>query len=170
MQRPITSLVLFVIIMGILFRLCGWQSERLVDQYADVKKRIAAGADPNAYIKNGWTPVEWAIRMSDTGFLHQLVEKGACVNLRDRTGRAPICVAAGMPAPVLEAVLNEGADPNYPDADGTSAVSCAARAGNVENLNLLLNRGADPGEADNTGIITEQSDSKDTQRPHTVKH
>lgn len=88
----------------------------------------------------------------------QLLNDGADVNGRDKSGSTPLTNAVGMnKGAIVESLLNRGADPNLKDGLGDPPLVIAAKTWkNVATIKLLLEKGADPnlaGQLDDTPLI-----------------
>lgn len=94
-----------------------------------------------------------AARDGDERGLMDLMEKGACVNMRDDDDWTALMHVAGRKG--LERCVNEllkaGALPNESDEMKISALMVAARIGNLDVIKLLIENGADIDSADMDG-------------------
>jgi ankyrin repeat protein len=148
---------------------------------------LEAGANPNAQLKLfppyrslrmdrgadsildiGTTPLLRAARAGDTAAMRLLLERGALVDLPQRSGVTPLMAAAGLGASSidtrgkftteLEAIdaatllLEAGADVNARDEAGRTALHAAAARGYTDVARLLVGRGADLTAADADGV------------------
>jgi ankyrin repeat protein len=148
---------------------------------------LDAGANPNAQLKLfppyrslrmdrgadsildiGTTPLLRAARAGDTAAMRLLLERGALVDLPQRSGVTPLMAAAGLGASSidtrgkftteLEAIdaatllLEAGADVNARDEAGRTALHAAAARGYTDVARLLVGRGADLTAADADGV------------------
>ena len=103
---------------------------------AAVREIVRSGADPNAkYGALNWTPLMHAIHGNQIGSVKALLDSGADVN---RTGDyeteprtmqrdvTPLMMAAGYGyTPIVELLLQRGADPTRADGDGNRALDYA---------------------------------------------
>ncbi len=88
----------------------------------------------------------------------QLLNEGADVNGRDKSGATPLTNAVGMnKSAIVELLLSKGADPNLRDGLGDPPLVIAAKTWkNMATIKLLLDKGADPnlpGQIDDTALI-----------------
>ena len=137
---------------------------------AMVERLLAAGANPNAALLNGETPLMMCARAGDPASVKALLLKGAQVNAREKMhDQTALMWAASEQRPeVVKVLLEVGADINarsrgYPRTvtgletqragreelnytiirGGSTALLFAAREGDVESARLLLAAGAD---------------------------
>jgi ankyrin repeat protein len=114
---------------------------------AQVKRLLDDGADPNARNASGATPLMWAV--PDLPIVKLLVGAGAYVNARSTNlQRTPLLVAAGYPGsvPVLQFLLDHGADIHAKDRAGVHALGRAAAFADVDVVRFLVEHGCDPNE------------------------
>ena len=116
--------------------------------YADaatVAEVLDKGADPNRRNDANATALMWAVR--DLAKTRALVAHAADVNALSTDGRTPLAIAAARAgnAPVVEFLLEHGADPNPKGrAPGdASPLREAASAGDPETMQLLIAHHAD---------------------------
>ena len=92
---------------------------------------LKAGADPNAKIKGGDTPLHFAAMYSaDPAIIAKLVEAGANLEARGRFGDTPLHEAASIneiPA-IIAALVEAGANLQARDQRGQTPLHDAARA------------------------------------------
>ncbi len=110
-----------------------------------VKKAIAAGADVNAFDKNGNTPLCTAVFSTD--IMNELINAKADVNKFDAAKRInPLIAAAdwGM-VDAIKLLLDKGADINAKESNqGCNALFHAAALGtSASAMQLLIDRGID---------------------------
>lgn len=120
----------------------------------DVKRRLAAGEDPNAFDPASMrTALHWAAKNNNVEVIDALVAGGADVRVVEKMGRPPISLAAesGSVA-AIERLLKAKADPNARDEYGGSPVLWASGLGTPEAVKALLDAGADPNVQDSNGI------------------
>jgi hypothetical protein len=83
---------------------------------------VAAGADPNARDKDGWTPLTWAAWSGMPKMTARLLELGAQVNAADRQGQTALMIAASRGnAEVVKLLLAHGADRTAAARNGKTA-------------------------------------------------
>ena len=100
------------------------------------------GADPNDTNGSGATALMRAA--GDPGKVRLLLHTGAEVNGQSDLGRTALMIAARKAGtvPILELLLDSGADPNTRDQRGVTAIMDAARAGDADSIKVLLERDA----------------------------
>ncbi len=112
-----------------------------------VKLLLDRGADPNATNTAGATALMWAV--PDLAKSRLLIASGADVNARSKnTQRTPFLVAASYPGsvPVLQLLLDHGADLHAKDRIGVHALGRATLSADVEVVRFLVEHGCDPNE------------------------
>ena len=116
--------------------------------YADataVSEFLAIGADPNRRNDANATALMWAV--GDLAKTRALVAHGADVNALSTDGRTPLVIAAAQAgsAPIVQFLLEHGADPNPKGrAPGdASPLREAATAGDAEAMRILIAHHAD---------------------------
>jgi ankyrin repeat protein len=112
-----------------------------------VKLLLDRGADPNAANKAGATALMWAV--PDLAKTRPLIASGAAVNARsNNTQRTPLLIAATYPAsvPVLQLLLDHGADIHAKDRAGMHALGRATLSADVDVVRFLVEHGCDPNE------------------------
>jgi ankyrin repeat protein len=109
-----------------------------------VRALLQQGADVNAAQGDGMTALHWAALEGDLETAEMLLYAGANVHSSTRLGAfTPLLLAAKSgQAPMIEALLDAGADPNDATTNGTTALMFASAAGSVEGAQALLDRGA----------------------------
>src|SRR5215472_14238454 len=112
--------------------------------FETLKALIDAGADVNARNQMDATALLWAAGDPEKSRL--LIERGADVKAQSRQGRTPLMMSAMRPgnSAIVEMILSKGADIQARDRFGATALSLAARAGDLDTVKLLLAKGADP--------------------------
>jgi len=114
---------------------------------------LTDGAVVNARTRAGLTALSVAIIRGYDDIALLLIEKGASLDARDRSGdrenqhpgNSPVHYAAiyGRTR-VLQAMLARGVSPNLRDRNGRTLLMLAAENGHRETVQLLLQHGADP--------------------------
>jgi hypothetical protein len=112
-----------------------------------VKLLLDRGAAPNATDKAGATALMWAV--PDVAKVKLLVAAGADVNAVSKNlGRTPLLIAASFPGsvPVLQLLLDHGANIHAKDRRGMHALGRAALSADVDVVRFLVEHGCDPNE------------------------
>ena len=106
-----------------------------------VEQLLAAGADPNASATRGQTALMWAVSQLHSDVVGVLLEYGADVHARSETWSQVMAVPPhSNPA-------------NHQDVPhgGNTALTFAARVGDLSSARMLVNAGADVNDADARG-------------------
>jgi len=134
------------------------RNERLIQavetgDIEQVRRVLTGGAVVNARTRAGLTALSVAIIRGYEDIALLLIEKGASLDARDRSGdrenqhpgNSPVHYAAiyGRTR-VLAAMLDRGVSPNLRDRNGRTLLMLAVENGRRETVRLLLTRGADP--------------------------
>jgi ankyrin repeat protein len=116
---------------------------------AMIELLLKAGADPNAPLPGGETPLMTAARTGTLTAVKVLLANGARVDDKDeRRGQtALIWAAAEGHAPVVQALIDAGADFRTRVPSGLTPLMFAAREGRLNVVRALLKAGADVNEA-----------------------
>lgn len=120
----------------------GWSESEAVP--ALLQKGLS---DPNAKNHRGYTPLHMACRYNTIAVVKELLQYNAMVNVVSYRGYTPLHMAVGRKdpdLPMIELLLNCGADINAVDCDGNSALFFAKWYGRPEVVVHLLKQGADP--------------------------
>ena len=102
--------------------------------------------DCKARIEKGQHKIELfdAARNGNIKIVRLLLDKGADVNAKDRSGKTAMILAAkNGHADIVRLLLDKGADVNAKADDDTTALMQAAEKGNVDVVRALLEKGAD---------------------------
>jgi hypothetical protein len=117
----------------------------LHDDVGEAKRLIARGDDPNESGFIGMPPLVLAILRQDLDLVRAMVENGADLDARDRSGSTALMWAAFNEtgdARVVEALLEWGADPAATNQAGETALAWALRRGDTPVVAALRNAGA----------------------------
>jgi len=93
-----------------------------------VEALLRHGADPDLRGGvNGWTPLMHAVHKNQIGAARALLDGGAQVDSRGRSGETALMMAAGYGyTPMVELLLDRGADPRAETPDGDNVFMIAA--------------------------------------------
>ena len=84
-----------------------------------IEVEIARGADPNARIEGGFTPLHWAVYKGKAETVEALARAGANPKARNKEGSTPLHFAAAKgTAKTVNALLDAGANPKARDKNG----------------------------------------------------
>jgi uncharacterized protein len=115
---------------------------------AEIERQIAAGADPNALVKDMFgfghsTPLQWAAQKGHVAAMAVLLKAGARVDGTNREGYTPLMLAAwsGQTA-AIDVLVAVSADVHRADKDGNSALHLASMYGHLDAARVLLEAGA----------------------------
>ena len=112
--------------------------------------------DVNTPQADGATALHWAVWREDPEMVTMLIRAGANVKAANRLGVTPLALASNIGnAPILEALLKAGADPNAPLSQyGDTALMMAARAGKTDAVKVLLGHGGNVNTKETWGGTT----------------
>lgn len=119
-----------------------------------VKKELEGGAVIDAPDSSGGrSALHWAAREDKTEVIAVLLEKGAKVEVKDRAGKTPLCIAAesGKGASV-KLLLAAKADVDSTDRLGGTPLMWASALGSPETVGLLIEANAKINVADKNGL------------------
>ena len=112
---------------------------------------LVAGANPNAPANwggGGSTPIFNTIHAGRLPLVKLLLEHGADVNFPNTNGVTPLvyatCNVSTDRKEIIQNLLDHGSDPRRIGKYGSSALGCAAAAGNNDLVRLLHRKGAEP--------------------------
>ncbi|KAI1375024.1 ankyrin repeat-containing domain protein [Hypoxylon crocopeplum] len=105
------------------------------------------------------TALSYAVVKGNVPAVEALLKKGAKVNKADKYGKTPILGlrSGATAAPILQLLLDAGADINHQDDKGYSILLWHAQQSNTSMVRLLLDNGADPQQRLHTGRTAMQS-------------
>ncbi len=111
-----------------------------------VEAALVAGANANAVNETGGSALYEAVRKQSIDMARMLIAKGADVNFvnEQNIGATPLMMAAAYnEIPIVNLLLETGADVNLPDTNGDPAINWAAYYGYTDVAEQLLKAGAD---------------------------
>ncbi|KAK4291833.1 hypothetical protein Pmani_035357 [Petrolisthes manimaculis] len=115
---------------------------------AIVKRLLELNADPNIKNRNyGDSALTWAAYNGRLNIVRDLLAAGATVDIPNLAGNTALTLAAeglGDRLGVLKVLIENGANVNHLDDDGTSALIKASKKNHVEEVQVLLRAGANP--------------------------
>jgi len=93
----------------------------------EVAALLRHGADPNLRGGvNNWTPLMHAVHKNQIGAVRALLDGGAQVDSRGRSGETALMMAAGYGStPLVELLLDRGANPRAATPDGYNVLAAA---------------------------------------------
>src|SRR5262245_43115228 len=114
-----------------------------------VERLLTAGANPNVARTSGMTPLFDSINVGSAELVKTLVAHGANINAATtKTRLTPLMWAIGEGhSPIASALIDTHADPLAVATDGFSALTFAARMGDVEIAKKLIAAGLPVNEA-----------------------
>jgi hypothetical protein len=99
---------------------------------------LARGASINS-IRNGETPLVYAVRKSRTEMATALLERGANPDITDAEGWTPLMRSVeARDTAMVDILLKHEADVNAKNPDGETALALARKAGKQEVIDLIL--------------------------------
>ena len=138
---------------------------------AAVRALIQQKADVNAPQVDGATALHWAVRANDLELADILLRAGAHVAAANEEGATPLFLAAlNGNAPIIERLVQAGADPNAPlSATGDTALMIASRTGSVPAVKVLLDHEAKVNSKETWGGTTALMWAVSEHHPDVVK-
>jgi len=112
------------------------------------------GVNVNSGTQSGWTALHYAVLGGHVAIVQAISQtEGANVNVRNVTGYTPLHMAFRLTdgdrlLPMIQALLDAGAEPNIAADNGQTPLFHAVAAGEINAVEALLNRGADPAARD----------------------
>lgn len=138
-------------------------------RYKDVRRMLAAGADPNERMRNARTPIMSAAGQGQADVVKALIDAGADVNARDGDGDSALHDTALQGRSELASLLvRAGADVNAANNKGETALILAAKRGFADYVRTLLALGADLNPRDNNGK-TALDYAEEEERPDVIR-
>lgn len=112
----------------------------------EVRALINRGANVNAQLRDGTTPLSMAIHYEDLPVMGVLLDEGADTELKDRDGKTVLhaAVEKAHSVAVVRRLLRHGADAGAVSSDGWTPLMRAANRGRPRVVDLLLAEDADP--------------------------
>ena len=112
----------------------------------EVKAMLNRGADVNAQLTDGTTPLSMAIHYEDLPVLSVLLDEGADTEIEDHDGKTVLhaAVEKAHSVAVVSRLLRHGADADAVSNDGWTPLMRAANRGRPRVVDLLLAEDADP--------------------------
>jgi ankyrin repeat protein len=105
---------------------------------------------------DGNTALLFAIQNQREDVAHELILRGANVELTNKFGQTPLGIACSLNLKTtVHALVQAGADTNLPD-DGSNPLGKAARQGHFSMVRVMLSWGADPSRVDLNGKTARQ--------------
>ncbi|KAL9598866.1 MAG: hypothetical protein Q9219_004206 [cf. Caloplaca sp. 3 TL-2023] len=122
-----------------------WAAE--LGDLAAVQTLLEYGAAHSSKSRNGMTPLHYATRAPSPGCLKTLLDHGASVT-GEGSGALGMAAYAQNDESFIIPILDHGAEVNYKDCYGSTALSSAVFVNNHHTARCLLSRGAIPGAED----------------------
>jgi len=121
-------------------------------KHTAVELLIKHGADVNAYNKNGWTPLAFALDRSATSAMMTRLK----YKFRSMSSDQAVFMRYSYLTPtfnntIAKMLISSGANVNHIYARDMTPLMCAAFSGNVEMVELLLAKGANINDKDSDG-------------------
>ena len=104
---------------------------------------IREGADVNARLQDGWTPLMLAIWNGHAMAMETLITLGAYLEVKGGNGWTPLMVAVwNGNMEIVQALVGHGADVNAHDVSDKTVLMWAAQKGSTDIVQFLLDHGA----------------------------
>jgi len=111
-----------------------------------VKQHLTAGAEVNAKVNLGWTPLHYTARGGHKEVAKLLIAKGADLNAKNDNGYTPLHWPAGRGhKEVVELLIAKGADLNAKNMFGETPLDAAIRLRRTGTADLLRKHGGKTG-------------------------
>ena len=120
----------------------------------EARKLTAAGADLNAADNKGMTALHYASRLGNLALVRFLLEKGARLEAKNRSGATPLHCACGSSLPSMEllnCLIARGADLNAVDNQGHTPLIHSAAVYRLDFVQRLIATGVDGNRANHLG-------------------
>ena len=120
----------------------------------EARKLTGAGADLNAADNKGMTALHYASRLGNLALVRFLLEKGARLEAKNRSGATPLHCACGSRLPSMEllnCLIARGADLNAVDNQGHTPLIHSAAVYRLDFVQRLIATGVDGNRANHLG-------------------
>jgi len=112
-----------------------------------VAEALAAGADPNASLFSGATPLHIVAQLGPAESMNSMIEAGADVNARDSWKQTPLHHVPRSLSPdataMIDALLKAGADVNAVSKWGTTPLDSAVAVNGRDDVQRIYDAGGD---------------------------
>jgi ankyrin repeat protein len=114
--------------------------------------KLSSKIDVNRALADNSSLLAWAVETQDPRLVHLMLEKGAKAQVENGNRFTPIIQACRYGnAEIINALLEQEADPNSAIEDGTSAFQLCAGSASTENLTRMVSLGANITAKNNNG-------------------
>lgn len=103
------------------------------------------GANLNARVKDGATPLIDAVKGGQYGIVRMIIQKDVNVNAQDKAGNTALiiaCQSAPANSKIINLLLHQSPELNTKNKAGVTALIAAVNANNTDAVKLLLENGA----------------------------